>query len=675
MDAEAPGNRRATRLTIGGVVVAAAIVAMLAVPSATRSGDRAEAAELSRFDDCTAMRAFISDSAAAASQGRLDYGSPPPPLAATGEAVTADAARNSAAGNQGQGGAPFAGGSDTGATNVQVAGVDELDLVDTDGVLLVTVSERPSPSGGRMEGTLRLVDPAAGRTLDAQPLPGWNHQLTWDAAAGVVWVTSTDTPGSDARNRQSGTVTRVTRVRAAGDALELDGTAQIRGALVGARRVGGRLHVVASDSGDIVTPMPVEPQDRLAGNPEGPSASRSPAPVVVERLPFEGGDVAVPCDQVWHPAGPSQPSALLVATFEAAAPTGGQPLPAEVAEVAGAGSLVYGTADALYVATTLWDEAAAATSIHRFALDGLRWTGSGRVPGVPLNQFAFDEHDGVLRVATTVDQGAVAVDASGDAGARPPAAADVAAPPRQDGVDNIVVALGTEGDLAEIGRLGGLGHPGERIRGVRFAGTTAYVVTFRQTDPLYVVDLSDPRRPRATGELQLPGFSSYLHPVTGSLLVGIGREGTEQGTLLGAQAQLFDVSDPRAPRLVDQESLGDASPAADDHHAFTVLAGGAFAVPAVAWPDATTARQPPIADAPATVRPVVAVVRMSVSPEGLDRTGEFPLEPPGSPQSDVLGGNSIRTVPVGGTIAVVAGPVGVAVFDSAGGSGRWVLFD
>jgi uncharacterized secreted protein with C-terminal beta-propeller domain len=93
-------------------------------------------------------------------------------------------------------------------------------------------------------------------------------------------------------------------------------------------------------------------------------------------------------------------------------------------------------------------------------------------------------------------------------------------------------------------------------------------VTFRQTDPLFALDLSDPAHPRVSGELKIPGFSSYLHPVDDTLLIGIGQAATDQGGTLGTQVSLFDVSDPAAPRRIAQRALDtDWSEAESDHHA------------------------------------------------------------------------------------------------------------
>ena len=125
----------------------------------------------------------------------------------------------------------------------------------------------------------------------------------------------------------------------------------------------------------------------------------------------------------------------------------------------------------------------------------------------------------------------------------------------------------------------------EIIRSVRFMGDVAYVVTFRQTDPLYVIDLSDPRNPRTAGELKIPGFSSYLHPVDDATLIGIGQAATEEGRPIGTQVSLFDVSDPAAPRRIARRELdGDWSEAESDHHAVLYWpATGLLALPVTSY--------------------------------------------------------------------------------------------
>ena len=144
--------------------------------------------------------------------------------------------------------------------------------------------------------------------------------------------------------------------------------------------------------------------------------------------------------------------------------------------------------------------------------------------------------------------------------------------------------------MEEIGTITGLGID-ERIFAVRFMGPQAYIVTFRQIDPLYALDLSDPTNPKALGELKITGFSSYLHPVGENLLLGIGQEADQDGRIEGLQISLFDTSDPTDPQRVDQlllqdildlseadeiDTIGSSSPVERDHRAFLFYENSAF---------------------------------------------------------------------------------------------------
>ena len=91
---------------------------------------------------------------------------------------------------------------------------------------------------------------------------------------------------------------------------------------------------------------------------------------------------------------------------------------------------------------------------------------------------------------------------------------------------------------------------------MRFVGDIGYVVTFRQIDPLYTIDLSTPERPRVLGELKIPGYSAYLHPIGDDLLLGIGQDATEEGRPTGTQVSVFDVSDLRRPTRLHRLALG-----------------------------------------------------------------------------------------------------------------------
>jgi uncharacterized secreted protein with C-terminal beta-propeller domain len=125
------------------------------------------------------------------------------------------------------------------------------------------------------------------------------------------------------------------------------------------------------------------------------------------------------------------------------------------------------------------------------------------------------------------------------------------------------------GGLVQVGQVRGLGQ-GERVYAVRMIGPTGYVVTFKRIDPLYTVDLHDPVHPRVLGQIELPGYSSYLHPISDTLLLGIGQTLNQAGNEPdGTQISLFDVSDLKHPALVRQAKLGQGwSLAESDHHAF-----------------------------------------------------------------------------------------------------------
>jgi hypothetical protein len=296
----------------------------------------------------------------------------------------------------------------------------------------------------------------------------------------------------------------------------------------------------------------------------------------------------VGCDRLSHPATFSGSSLLTVLTFDlsAAGLGDGDPL-----TLVADGDTVYGTSDALYVAADqrwrYWFKAPPAaravdqsTEIFKLDTSGAgrpRFVAAGTVPGWLINQYAMSEWDGRLRVATT----------TGEAFRGP----EDRAPATSSGV----YVLRTDGSrLVEQGRVTGLGK-GERIYGVRFIGPTGYVVTFRQVDPLYTVDLSDPARPRVVGELKITGYSSYLHPAGDGRLIGVGQEASTDGRRRGTHVSLFDVSDLDSPRRLAQHHVkGGDSEAEFDPHAFLYWpADGLLVIPlSVYGPTVRSAAKP-----------------------------------------------------------------------------------
>ncbi|MFP6664865.1 MAG: beta-propeller domain-containing protein [Deltaproteobacteria bacterium] len=209
------------------------------------------------------------------------------------------------------------------------------------------------------------------------------------------------------------------------------------------------------------------------------------------------------------------------------------------------------------------------TLLHLFRIaegaPALAYVASSFVSGVPHDQFSFDIADDVLRVSTTTRTMDASPGLPGDAS-----------------ITNAVSTLRIGADsLAPLGTTGPLA-PGEQIFATRFLGDTGYLVTFRRIDPLFVIDLSDPANPTVLGELELPGFSDYIHPLGDDHLLTVGRAGTAAGNLEGVALRVFDVSDPTDPRLraefVPEGSSWTA--ASNDHHLFTFRASdGLLALP------------------------------------------------------------------------------------------------
>lgn len=221
---------------------------------------------------------------------------------------------------------------------------------------------------------------------------------------------------------------------------------------------------------------------------------------------------------------------------------------------------VYMSENYLYIALSEGFEGN--TSVHRFSVDGIRmeYMGKGIVAGYPLNQFSMDEHQGYFRIATTQQT--------------------------KEGTANNIYVLDEK--MKAAGKLKGLA-PGETIFAARFMGDKAYLVTFETMDPLFVIDLSNPKKPKVLGELKIPGFSNYLHPLDDKHLLGIGQdteagefEGREFVSTKGLKLAIFDVSNVNKPKekySVVLGSRGSWSEALYDHKA-VFFHKGVLAVPA-----------------------------------------------------------------------------------------------
>ncbi|MFP2909125.1 beta-propeller domain-containing protein [Pyxidicoccus sp. 3LFB2] len=243
---------------------------------------------------------------------------------------------------------------------------------------------------------------------------------------------------------------------------------------------------------------------------------------------------------------------------------------------------VYASKDALYLASNhwwWWPEPGQKDSayLHKFDIrepGRATYVGSGTVEGHISNQFAMDEHEGVLRVAVTVTSRVM----------------DLSNPQwgRIETVNRVVTFREEGGALKELGRSEDLAK-GERIFSARFVGNKGYVVTFRQVDPLFTFDLSDPAQPRKVGELKIPGFSTYIHPVGDTHLLTLGEHRDETGGWQGRalKLSLFDVTDLANPKEAFTQVVGSMnsySEALHQHKAFNFFpAKGLLAIPYTDW--------------------------------------------------------------------------------------------
>ncbi len=225
--------------------------------------------------------------------------------------------------------------------------------------------------------------------------------------------------------------------------------------------------------------------------------------------------------------------------------------PTKTTILLGGTSCMYVSTENIYIAFPKAER----TVVYRIRIEeeNVQAAADGSVPGYLLNQFSMDEHEGYFRIATTTGHIARMVE--------------------QATAQNHIYVLNM--NLTVVGRLEDLA-PGEKIYSARFMGDRGYLVTFRKVDPLFVLDLSQPTNPKVLGKLKIPGYSDYLHPYDENHIIGVGKEtvAAEQGDFAwyqGVKISLFDVTDVEDPREIDKYEIGDRgtdSPVLRDHKAF-----------------------------------------------------------------------------------------------------------
>lgn len=571
--------RRVRRVSVaGGLTVSLAavlVVVSLGRPASPPSGPPAAAAPLrltgalTSFDGCSDYLAYVKQRAMAlVGPYGLQTGYPytKNTLVAPGAFPIAPAAGQASGALTTDGTAL----SHSGTTD-QVAGVDEPDTVKSDGRVVVTLT---GP-------TLRVLDTSA-RVLGSLTLggdTGGGLLLVGDRAV-VLSSASGESPGygpmplGGAAYGSPGGTSAAPQAHAAVVDLSdpshprLQQTFAFDGSVVSARLVGTQVRLVLrSDRPRLAFQTATSPTDddaATAANKALITSSTLGGWLPGWQLERPDGSTTArhqlsACDAVARPQQATGISTISVLSLDPQATS-----PGPATSVVAAGDTVYATADHLVVAgqstappsipptaprpmppggpasaggavpcCRVYQPGQVTTWLYEFQTTGTNrptFLGAGSVPGTLLNSYAIDQAaDGNLRVATT------ATTTSGS-------------------TDSRITVLGQSGPaLTTLGVVGGLGR-GQQLRAVRFLGDQAYVVTYRSFDPLYVVDLSNPRKPAVTGQLEQPGFSEFLYPLPGDRLLGVGVEVTN-GEASGLQVATYDVSDPAHPYRIDAAPL------------------------------------------------------------------------------------------------------------------------
>jgi hypothetical protein len=523
-------------------------------------------------------------------------GPPPPPSAPSGGATSG----SSSSGSSGAVASDSAseGATSTSKTNNQVAGVDEADFVKNDDKYLYVVAN----------GALRILQawpPESAATVARIPLEGQPRKLFVEGDRALVYLALPRarepysgsssggyaaeysggrecTYGYDCVPSGDGTRTKVVVFDIANRAAPVKlRELELSGSLLSARRIGEAVHTVVVDPPAAIAGLESAPPstetacisgedtvDRKARLIEAwnrlreRNLARARTADVLSKLPAvtEGGASLPQCSGYYRPniaEGRTFTTLVSVDMFRSDPPTS--------ATIVSDPGVVYASATGLYmsvprkrVAAQPWYDGMAdadeASTVHKFRIGATPsltgYEASGIVKGRVLNQFALDEHDEHLRVATTTGR---------------------APSPTTHSTMSVLARRGKS--LVLTGKVDHIA-PSEDIRSVRFDGSRGFVVTFKKTDPLYVFDLGDPAAPSIAGELKIPGFSTYMHMMDAQHLLTIGYDAADQGSFAyfqGVMLQIFDVSDMRNPLLAHKEIIGtrgSSSEALTNHLAF-----------------------------------------------------------------------------------------------------------
>lgn len=441
--------------------------------------------------------------------------------------------------------------SDYSTTNTQVQGVDEADIVKSDGTYLyqatnaevriikafpadqLKVESRITYENGLFQplemyvDEKRLVVIGQATEVSSAPSPASSEPSVQSYKIGIPWYPEKQTVKalvydlSDKKHPQ------------------LSRQVEVEGQYLSSRKIGASLYMTANSY--VNTYRILQEQGEV------------PGPIYRDSVQGDGYKT-IPYSDIRYFPERIQPDYLMIAGINLDDPKQKMSMNTYL----GAGENIYASKDNLYVAVTEYKAAPLpaqskesfapeimvapaneiSTNVYRFAMDHgtLTYSGKGAVPGRILNQFSLDEHGGYLRVATT--------------------SGEMWRTDEYTSKNNLYVL---DNKLSIYGKLEGIA-PGERIYSVRFMGDRAYMVTFKNVDPLFVLDLTKPKTPTILGALKIPGYSDYLHPYDENHIIGFGKEAESDKDMAyyqGMKVALFDVSDVSHPKEKFKTVIGD----------------------------------------------------------------------------------------------------------------------
>ena len=446
-----------------------------------------------------------------------------------GMLVTPERFWSGAAEAEGDAAAPAASGYST--TNIQVAGVDEADIVKTDGEHIYVVSGNKTiivkaypPEQAQIVSEIELEGTIIGIFINGDRLVLFEQEMPY-------YVYYDDVPVVEESYVPYISPAIAIKVYDVSDREnpQLQREVSSDGQYISSRMIGDYTYVVANE--------PVYEEEGELNLP---------------KIHVGGNETEIPATDIYY--SDVSDYYYMYTTIIAINTQNDDQEPTYETILLGASSNLYVSLNNIYLTFPVWGTDilgrevwdSPKTSIHRIHVEGdeIEYVASGEVPGMVLNQFCMDEYDGHFRVATTT---------------------------YGETTRNHVYIL--DMDLNIVGSLEDLA-PGETIYSARFMGERGYLVTFKQVDPLFVIDLSDPYNPEELGYLKVTGYSDYLHPYDENHIIGIGKETTDAGEFawyLGVKISLFDVTDVSNPVEISKYEIGDRgtdSPVLWDHKAF-----------------------------------------------------------------------------------------------------------